>query len=160
MQLGSNASIDIFYDHWMLDLPITWKPTFVNIQFTFPAQTVSYLIHEGIWWLNLLYQVFDPTLAHTISAIPLSMAATLEDDRWAWVTFANSKVSPKADSAAEQPSSSRGQICMVLSLVPPHHPKSKSLPLETHPLYPPYQRLSHPATHHTIWGLPPLLAFP
>lgn len=57
-------------DHWILDLPLAWKPTNPHLLNACPQ--VSHLIEKKSWCSDTIERDFSPHIASLIHSIPLS----------------------------------------------------------------------------------------
>lgn len=94
MVIGTGYSCNVLEDHWVTDLPLAWKLTFINMDLICPELTVSSFILNGAWNLELLQNYFGSLLIQRILAIPISLLP--DDDKWVW--SASTSGSPKCGS--------------------------------------------------------------
>lgn len=50
--IGHGRDCLILEDHWVLDLPLCWKPTFINMQYDLSSVTVSELFSQGSFYMK------------------------------------------------------------------------------------------------------------
>lgn len=78
-------------DHWVLDLPLYWKPSFFG-DFLLEAN-VSVFLDDGVWNYDLLLEFFG--IVESVISIPISCSRP-GDDKWVWGPSPSGKAKPNS----------------------------------------------------------------
>ncbi|XP_039136968.1 uncharacterized protein LOC120274488 [Dioscorea cayenensis subsp. rotundata] len=71
------------FDPWLFDVPIAFKPTFLNVSADFSNPTMSELVVNGHWNFSLLESLFGENLSSIISN--LSAIDCSGNNTWVWL---------------------------------------------------------------------------
>lgn len=71
--------MNIFYDNWIFDMPLRFKPIILNMNLIDKSSRVSKLIMDHKWDLCKLNDLFGPFLAEYVSKINLLGLMGLEN---------------------------------------------------------------------------------
>nr|CAD1829965.1 unnamed protein product [Ananas comosus var. bracteatus] len=92
--IGDGKDTTIWDDPWIFSIPLSWKPTYINMNVPFGKKKVARLIRAGNWNYDRLVEWFGPILAHNICKIILS--PDNGSDEWIWAPKKDGKPSVKS----------------------------------------------------------------